>query len=235
MTLLAIEHVRRHYGQGLAQRVVLSDVSLEVEPGEVVAIWGARHSGRSTLLRIAAGIEPVDAGIVRFADADVRAGGEKVLGCGIGYCQRPALDSEGRSVIDELLLGLLARGVPARLARAQAKEALDRVGLSDCLQRLRDLDTGESTRVAIARAIVLSPSLLVIDEPAKGVELLDRDGILTLLRSLGDEGLAVLMSAGEATALAGADRALALVDGELRGAQRPVLAEVLPLHRRACA
>ena len=75
-------------------------------------------------------------------------------------------------------------------------------------------------RVALARALALEPSLLVIDEPTRGVDLLERDAILALLRSLADEGIAVLISTGEATALAGADRALSLADGELRGSLR---------------
>jgi ABC-type sugar transport system ATPase subunit len=75
----------------------------------------------------------------------------------------------------------------------------------------------------------------VVDDPIRGVDLLERDAILGLLRSLADEGLAVLISATEATALAGADRALSLAAGELRGSTAPELASVVPLRRRASA
>jgi ABC-type sugar transport system ATPase subunit len=75
----------------------------------------------------------------------------------------------------------------------------------------------------------------VIDEPTKGVDLLERDNILGLLRSLADENIAVLMSSAEATALAGADRALSLSAGKLRGSASPELADVLPLRREAGA
>jgi ABC-type sugar transport system ATPase subunit len=81
--------------------------------------------------------------------------------------------------------------------------------------------------------LALRPRLLVIDEPVKGVELVERDAILALLRGLADEGLGVLASAGETTALSGADRALALGGGELRGAAVPELAPVLSLRRGA--
>ena len=236
MTLLALEHVAKRHRHGAGQRVVLSDVCLEMEQGELVAIWGERLSGRSTLLRVAAGIESADDGVVRFAGADVRARGHEVLGGGVGWCHRPSAGPEGRGVLEEMLVGQLARGVPAPVARAQARHALEEAGASHCLaMELRQLDTGEAVRVAIARALVLRPELLVIDEPVKGVDLLERDGILALLRRLADEGTAVLTSTGDATALAGVDRALSLTDGRLRGMLRPRLAEVLPLHQRACA
>jgi ABC-type sugar transport system ATPase subunit len=85
--------------------------------------------------------------------------------------------------------------------------------------------------VALALGLASQPRLIVFDEPVIGVDLLGRDEILVLLRSLVDDGIAVLMSVGETPALAGADRALAIADGELRGAVAPKLAPVLPLRR----
>ncbi len=83
---------------------------------------------------------------------------------------------------------------------------------------------------------MLSPSLLVVENPTGGVDLLARDSILALLRSLADEdGMAVLIGTGDATALAGADRALSLTDGVLRGSAFPELAPVVELRRRASA
>jgi ABC-type multidrug transport system ATPase subunit len=96
-----------------------------------------------------------------------------------------------------------------------------------------ELDCAETVRVELARALALAPRLLVVDEPTKGVELLERDEILLLLRSLADDGLAVLASTGESTVLAGCDRALTLDDGELHSTGAPALAEVLPLRRTA--
>jgi ABC-type multidrug transport system ATPase subunit len=235
MTLLALEHVSRCYGRDAHERVVLRDVSLRLDGGELVAVWGLRRSGRSTLLRVAAGIEAPDAGVVRFAGRELAVGGDE-LGSGIGYCRPPLAGAEGRIVLDELMLAQLARGVPSPLARTHARTALERCDAGHCAtHRLRELDGAEAMRVAIARALVLSPALLVVDEPTKGVDLIERDGILSLLRSLAREGTAVLMSAGEATGLAGADRALSLADGGLRGSLSPELATVVPLRRQAGA
>ncbi len=230
MTLLELEHVgrrRRHAGH---ERMVLRDISLTLDAGELMAVWGMRRSGRSTLLRLAAGIEPPDTGVVRFAGRDL-AGGD-ALGGGIGYCRRTPHDAEARDVLDELMVAQLARGVAAPSARARAFTALERAGAEHCSAHpLRELDGAETVRVMVARALVLGPSLLVLDEPTAGVELLERDRILALLRSLADEGIAVLMSTGEATCLSGADRALSLTSGELRGHFEPELAPVLPLRR----
>jgi ABC-type taurine transport system ATPase subunit len=233
MSLLALEHVARGHRRGRRERAILRDVCLQLDAGEMVAVWGLRRCGRSTLLRVAAGIEPVDSGRVLFAGRPL-AGARLALGGGIGYCARASLDAP--SVLDELLLGQLARGVRGRLARTRAYTELARVGAADCAKRApHELDGAEQLRVAIARALALAPSLLVVDDPVRGVDLLARDAILALLRSLADEGMAVLIATDEATALAGADRALSLSGGVLRGVRTPELAEVLPLRRKASA
>jgi ABC-type multidrug transport system ATPase subunit len=234
MSLLSLEGVGKRFLEGPRERVILREVSMELEAGELVAVWGLRRSGRSTLLRIAAGIEAPNAGVVRFEGADLSEHAEEVLGGGIGYCQKAFRWAEGKSVLDHVVVSLLARGVSPAAAKASAREALARVGAEHCAKlRLLELDSAEAVRVALARTLALQPRLLVIDEPVKGVELLERDEILGLLRTLADEGVAVLASAGESTGLSGADRALALGDGELRGGVTAELAPVLPLRRPA--
>ncbi len=237
MTLLSLENVGRRYQYGAQERQVLHDVSFELDRGELVSVWGVKRSGRSTLLRLAAGIEAPDAGVVRFQERDL-AGNSGQLGNGIGYCGRVLGEAKAHAVLDELMMAQLARGIPLRFARARVFEALERVGATGCgAEALRELDSAETARVMLARALVLEPSLLLLDEPTAGVDLLERDGILSLLRTLADEGIAVLMSTGEATELAGADRALSLTGGTLRGsvAPEPVpvrgLAAVVPLRR----
>jgi len=234
MSLLALEHVSKRYREGPRERVVLRDTTLELEAGELIVVWGLRRSGRSTLLRVAAGIERPDAGIVRFEGRDLAEHSEDVLGDGVGYCRKALRSSEGQGVLDQVLVGLLARGVSQSAARSRARNALERTGAERLATRaLRELDSAEVMCVALARTLALQPRLLVVDEPTKGVELLERDGILALLRSLAAEGMAVLASASESTELAGADRALALSDGELRGALSPALAPIVPLRAAA--
>lgn len=230
MTLLELEHVGKRYNRG--SRVALDDVSMEIHVGEMVVVWGDRQSGRSTLLRIAAGIEGPDTGTVRFAGRPLTARTGKLLGEGIGYCRREFRRNRGPTVLDQLITGQLGRRIPQGVAVAHAWKALERVQAESCADlEAIDLKTDETVRVAIARALTCDPRLLVIDEPTLGVDLLKRDEILKLLRSLADEGIAVLSSTGEGTGFLGADRVLALDEGKLDGELTPDLAPVTDLNR----
>jgi ABC-type multidrug transport system ATPase subunit len=232
MSLLTLEGVSKGYDA----HEVLREVTLEIEPDELAVVWGMRRSGRSTLMRLAAGLEPPDAGVVRFEGRDLAAHGERLLGGGIGYCQKTLRFTDGHTALDHAMVGLLSRWVPPRVARKRAREALERVGAGPCAAMTqRELSSAEAIRVALARTLVLEPRLIVVDEPVKGVEPIDRDPILGLLRSLADEGIAVLASTGESTGLSEADRAFVLGGGELRGApaarRDAQLAPVVPLRR----
>ena len=234
MALLELEQVGKRYNRG--SHVALDGVSMEIHAGEMVVVWGERQSGRSTLLRIAAGIEGPDTGMVRFAGRPLTPQAGKLLGDGIGYCRREFRRNRGPTVLDQLITGQLGRRVPQPVAVAHAWKALERVQARPCagLEAI-DLKTDETVRVSIARALTCNPRLLVIDEPTLGVELLKRDEILKLLRSLADEGLAILSSTGEGTGFLGADRVLALDKGKLDGELTPELAPVTDLdrHRQA--
>jgi ABC-type multidrug transport system ATPase subunit len=231
MSLLALEHVAKRYGSGAGGHVAIRDVSFEIEPRELVAVWGRRRSGRSTLLRVAAGIERPDAGFVRLAGQDIYRRGAAGLET-IAFCRTTFAPAEGELIIDQLVFGQLSRGVGAPAAREHAREALRSVDAEHLIAlRPGDLDPAERVRVALARAFVRRPRLLVIDEPTIGVDLLARDGILSLLRSLADDGVAVLTSTADAAGLENADRALTLSDGELTGSAAPDRAAVIPLRR----
>jgi ABC-type sugar transport system ATPase subunit len=229
--LLELSAVGKRYGGELAQDV-LREVSMVMEAGELVTVWGRRRSGRSTLMRIAAGVQAPDSGSVRFAGQDLAGDGRDALGGEIGYCRRTFRPTEGRSVLDQLIVSQLARGLARTPATARARDALERVEVERCAAlEASALDAAEAVRAAIARTLVHEPRLIVIDEPTLGVDLPARDGILLLLRSLADEGIAVLASTGETTGFAGSDRALSLSNGRLHGHITPQLATVLPLHQ----
>lgn len=232
MSLLSVEHATKRYRRGRLEHVAIKDVSLEMEPGELVAVWGARRSGRSTLLRVAAGIESPEQGTVRFEGRDLARWRNSILGRRIGYCQTGFAAGVRGLVVEHIAAGLLAQHASPTDAMRRAQEMLVRVGAERCAQlECHELDGAEVAHVAIAGALVTSPALLVIDEPTNGVDLLERDPLLTLLRSIANEGTAVLMSTGEAQGLSGVDRALSIDNGELRGEVKPQDATVVPLRR----
>lgn len=228
--MLELECVGKSYRHGAQHVEVLREVSLQVYEREVVAVWGARRSGRSTLLRLAAGVEAPDSGSVRFRSRELRLGGGAIAR-GIAYCQ-PTFRSPGAQlVMEELVAAQLALGIGRSGARARSWEALERAGAAHCEgRRPCELNRAEAVRVTVARALLQEPSLLIIDEPTTGVEPVERDRILELLRSLTQEGVAILMSLDKGIGLFCADRALSLSEGRLRGHVAPEVAQVLPLR-----
>jgi putative ABC transport system ATP-binding protein len=235
MALLELTGVGKRYARGRLERVALRNISFELNAGELVAVWGRRNSGRSTLLRIAAGLEPPDEGVVSLRGRPLNARGGEQLREQIRYCRKTFRATEGQLVIDRLITAQLTRGIRGPAARTRAHEALERVNASHCATlKPSELDITETVLVGIARSLVHQPELLVIDEPTLGVDVFERDRILSLLRSLADDGISVLMSVGETTCLAGADRGLSLASGELHGElQPPELAPVVQLHGTA--
>jgi ABC-type sugar transport system ATPase subunit len=232
VSLLELDHVSKRYRRGAREVVALRDVSLELYAGELVAIWGLRGSGRSTLLRLAAGVEAPDGGVARFDGCDLSGG----IPRGLAYCSRSFHGAPGQPMLEELVVAQLAHGWRLSGARKRAWAALERVDARRCAElRPYELDAAEAVRVSIARALVQEPSLLLLDEPTTSVDLRKRDPILALLRSLAQEGIAILVSVGGGTGLFGADRALALSEGELRGHVAPELAQVVALPLRTSA
>jgi ABC-type multidrug transport system ATPase subunit len=233
MSLLSIEHVRL-FDRESPGRLLLEDVCLELHAGELVAIWGKRRSGRSSLLHIACGLAQPDEGVVRFEGRELR--GPSAIGAGIAYCSAGFHVGEAWPVERELVEVQLARGVPRRQARRQAHAALERTGAQQLAGRLlRTLRGAERIRTMLALALTSAPRLLLVDDVVTGVELVERTAILRLLRSLADDGLAVLTSTDETPALAGADRALTLSEGRLNGRLAPAFAEVVELRASASA
>jgi ABC-type multidrug transport system ATPase subunit len=233
MSLLELDHVSKSYGRPPHERRALEDVSLELDCGETAAVWGMRRSGRSTLLRVAAGVEAPDEGSVRLEGHDLRGRGSEPLRAEIAYCRKlDALPSA--SVFEELIKYPLSCGFAPRTAARMLRAALGRAGAADCAKRtFAELEASGRLRVQIAGALLRRPKLIVADEPTLGLSLREREELIALLRELADDGLAILYSTDNATGFLGADRALTIDRGRLAGQITPKLAEVIPLRKLA--
>lgn len=233
MTLLTLEHVSKTYQRGRRELPALHDVSLDVDAGEIVGVWGRRFSGRTTLLRIAAGLETPDSGRVLLDGVAMADHPEGALRRRIAYCHTSFAPAHAELVVEHVAVPLLAVGTRMDRACTRAQAMLDRVGAGACAElRPHELAQAELMRVVLARALLQQPQLLLIDEPTSGVDLLEREDLLTTLRvTAKDERVAVLLTAADTAGVAGADRALALVDGALDGGAGPRAAAVVPFKR----
>lgn len=236
MTLLALERVSKSHWRGRHEIVVLDEASLEVGPGELVAIFGQRAAGKTTLLRIAAGIEAPDAGSVRFEGGELGGGRLRRLGGihpRIGWVGRQAPFASGMRMLDHVALPLL-KAVSAEEAERRATRALKRVGAGELASaRWHELSDAERTLVTIAHAIVREPALLLADDPTSGLGVEERETVLGLLRSIADEQrTAVLATIPEIPDALRSHRVLSLSDGELIQATRRAPGEVIAFPQR---
>jgi putative ABC transport system ATP-binding protein len=219
--LLALHGVGKSYRRGGRRLRVLLDASLEVGAGEVGAVVGSRDEGKTTLLKIAAGIEQPEAGEVRLGSVELTRLSEqeraRLLGDEIAWTH-----SQGTGVkleiLDYLALPLaMGRGHRRREARDRAKKALERVGAEGSAgRRWADLSDWERLLVGLARGIVCEPRLLVVDDMIDGLGMRrTREAGELLLALVRELGCGVLMSASDLEAVLIADRVWSLERGRL--------------------
>jgi putative ABC transport system ATP-binding protein len=218
-SLLTLDRVCKSHWRGPHEIPVLSEVSLAVDPGELVAVWGGRGSGKTTLARLAVGLEEPDSGTVRFRGQEISRAKDfaRLLHDQIGWVRRAgAQASELPTVADYLALPLLGKHSP-RGARRLAAAALERLGVGDCANASWSaLTDGQRTLVSLAHALVRDPVLLVADDPTASLNVLQREEVMLLLRRACDEdGLGVLITVPDMPEMAHADTAAMLGDGRL--------------------
>lgn len=230
MSLLSLEQVTKRYRRGRREHVGIHRLSMVSDVAELVVVIGARQSGRSTLARLASGVERPDEGRVLFEGRDLRSA-RGLVGSRLVLCNDSFSCLAGETVLDHVAMALLARRNPLGRARRVAAEMLAKVDAAGCsAMRPSELDRAERVRVSIARALVAEPRLIVLDDPTKGMGLLHSDPVLRLVRSIADEGVSVLVCTDDTACVAGSDRALMLDTGRLRGEVKPKLAEVVALR-----
>ncbi len=217
---LRLEHVSRHFTVGGETVHAVDDVSLDVERGQLTALYGPSGSGKSTLLLIAAGLEAPDSGIVTWDGDPVPLSGREAdrwrrdtLGV---VLQQPQL-VEGVPLHRSAGLRLEARGDARSKARLMGVRALKDVGLGHRLTHRPDqLSIGQRQRAAIARALTTDPALILADEPTGNLDSQWSQQIIDLLDGLAhDRGRAVLLVTHDPQLARYADRVLRLDDGHL--------------------
>jgi putative ABC transport system ATP-binding protein len=213
----------KHYRSGRDTIRAVDDVTLRVEPGELVALYGPSGSGKSTLLALVAGLLRPDCGSICFGGRDIAclgpAGGAAYRRHELALISQEFHLVPGASALDNAMIKLPVLGFSLRQARALAWPWLERVGLADRAgHRPEELSVGERQRVTIARALVGEPALLLADEPTGSLDSVRTREILELLRELCRErSMPGLLVTHDVDAVAFVDRALTLRDGRLAG------------------
>jgi putative ABC transport system ATP-binding protein len=219
--MLRLTEISKQYIRPDGCRVALDNVSLEVERGQIMGIFGPSGSGKTTLLRIAAGLRSADHGTVTYngqrldemSSAERTRFRRREIAC---VWQAEAWEAR-LTVFNHVAVPLLVDRCGKRDTERRVKEALLACEADQCLNtRLEELSVGERQHVAVARAIVIEPSLLLADGPASSLSWVEQEQIMALLVSLAKEArVAVLVTDSNAKALLQANPIRYLRDGKL--------------------
>jgi putative ABC transport system ATP-binding protein len=218
--LLSLRGISKRFDGSRRPRPALQDVSLELERGQMIGVFGPSGAGKTTLLQIAAGLQTPDSGEALYD-------GERLHG--MSSAQRTRLrrreiaclfSQPPRShmgVLEHIAVALLIDGSGRRSARRRARAALLACEAEHCAgAELHELSDGERQLVEIARAIVVEPRLLLADGPTSSLSLVEQETIMALLCTLAREArVGVLIAAADAEALVGADPILYLREGRM--------------------
>lgn len=214
---ITVRGVGKTYGAGDAAVRALTDVDLEIHPGELVVVLGASGSGKTTLLNVIGGIEAADSGSIVVAGQDISARKPATLGefrrDHVGFVFQffnliPTLTAHENI---EVIVELTGRG-----DRRRVPELLAAVGLADRADHFpAQLSGGQQQRVSIARALATDPDLLLADEPTGALDVATGRGVLELLQKTSRAGRGVVMVTHNEAAAAIADRVIRMRDGRV--------------------
>ena len=220
-SLLDICGLSKAYDIGKNRVEVLNGIDLKLEAATTTALVGASGAGKSTLLHLLGALDRPSAGTILFNGDDIFAKNDSELAHfrnrSIGFVfQFHHLLSEFTALENVMMPALIAR-VPKDEARSMAEELLTDVGLSQrMIHRPGELSGGEQQRVAIARALVLSPALLLADEPTGNLDMKTSEGVHAVLSELQQKkGLTLVIVTHNEHLAAAMGRTVRLVDGKL--------------------
>jgi putative ABC transport system ATP-binding protein len=218
---LVAENVSKSFASGSLSTVVLDDLSIGVQPGELTLISGPSGCGKSTLLSILSGLQAVDTGLVY-------ALGQRLNGMDKHALERFRLHHTGfvfqgfnlfpaLTAFEQVALPLDYLGLGRQATRQRAEEALAEVGMAPRMHlRPTELSGGEKQRVAIARALAKQPDLLFADEPTSALDAANGQMVIEMLHRIARRhGTTVLCVSHDPRLIGHADRLLAMEDGRI--------------------
>lgn len=218
---LELQAVVKRFGAGLTEVRALTDVSVRIESGELVAIMGPSGCGKSTLLHLAGALEDPDAGHVLVGGRDLST--LSASDCAalrrtdVGFVFQRLNLVPSLTAMENVMLPLELEGVAAREARERARAALVSVGITEQLDRFPDdFSGGQQQRIAVARAVVGTRKLILADEPTGALDTMTGNAVIELIAELPrTTGAAVVLVTHEPRYAAWADRVVFMRDGRI--------------------
>ena len=218
--LISLDRVSRVYRMGPVDVPALADVSLEIQPGEFVAIVGPSGSGKSTMMHILGCLDRPTHGAYHLAGAPVAELDDDSLARlrsrTIGFVFQSYNLLPRTSALENVATPLLYQGVRRTERLRRARSTLERLGLGDRADHEpTELSGGQQQRVAVARALVTEPALILADEPTGNLDSHAGAEVTALLRELHRAGRTIVLITHDADVAATADRQIHLLDGRL--------------------
>lgn len=225
MSYIQAENLVKHYGKGDGLVQAVRGISFEIEEGEFVAVMGESGSGKSTLLSMMGALNTPTEGNFLVDDIDIynlsrdqRADFRREF---LGFVFQSFNLIPYLTLAENVMLPLVTVKAKNSTKKAMAEEALDRVGLGDLVHRLpSQISGGEQERVAVARAIVNHPPIMLADEPTGNLDSKTSGDIMDLLKKLNAEGMTIIMVTHSEEAARSSRRILRIVDGYLTDEER---------------
>ena len=218
--MISLDKVSKVYSATEVETLALDEVSLEIAPGEFVAIMGPSGCGKSTLLNILGLLDLPSGGAYTFFNEDVSRAPEKRLTQlrreRIGFVFQSFNLIDDLTVAENVEVALIYRGVTAKERQRRVAEALEHVGIAHrARHRPQQLSGGQQQRVAVARALVSKPSLILADEPTGNLDTANGEAVMALLQGAVDAGATVVMVTHSLAHAAEAKRTIKLLDGRV--------------------
>ena len=233
MALLQLSNIYKNYSQGGLDVPALSNVNLNIEEGEYVAIMGPSGSGKSTLMNIIGCLDKATKGTYILNNEDINGLNDRKLSDirnkEIGFVFQQFNLMPRQSALQNVELPLQYAHVPRRDRRPMCEQALIKVGLEDRMNfKATQLSGGQKQRVAIARAIVNKPSILLADEPTGALDSKSGIQVMKLFKQLHDEGSTIIMITHAQEIAEHANRIIKIFDGEITS-DKPNTPVVIPV------
>lgn len=223
---IQVVDVVKRYPLGNGEVTAVDRLTLDIGPGEFVAVVGRSGSGKTTLLNMLAGIDRPTSGRIRAAGADLGSLSESGLaawrGRNVGLVFQFFQLLPTLTVAENVMLPMdFARRIPAAERRGRAMRLLERVGIGDQADKLpATLSGGQQQRAAIARALANDPHLLLADEPTGNLDSTTADAVLRLFADLNAEGRTIVVVTHERDIRSIAGREIRLMDGRIASDER---------------